>query len=317
MTAVADNHAPARLTGVGAIVGTAAYMSPEQARGRAVDRRTDLWAFGCVLFEMIAGRRVFPGATVSDTIAAVLERSPDWTALPPATPPPVRHLLARCLEKDSEAPLARHRRRTHRARRWGGVATADGPCTAKTSRAAERAAWALLVALAAAVAAVATPMLRKAPTPAEIRFNLLFPRGVAADFAQLAISPGSVNGSSWRRLRPAPAAQSTVAADRGVDVGATADRNRRCELSVLVAGRPIDWVLCRWKVEAARRQQRDDSDPRRCPQRARWRMAARRHDSVCAERGRSAAECGDRWPANRRHPARGWTERSSRAVHPS
>ena len=91
---------PPLMTGVGAILGTAAYMSPEQTRGQAIGKRTDIWAFGCVLFEMITGRMAFPGGTISDTIAAVLERSPDWTVLPPATPPPMRHVLARCLEKD-------------------------------------------------------------------------------------------------------------------------------------------------------------------------------------------------------------------------
>ena len=84
----------------GAILGTAAYMSPEQARGLAVDRRTDIWAFGCVLYELLTGRTAFSGATISDTIAAVLEHEPDWTALPPTTPPPVRSLLRRCLQKD-------------------------------------------------------------------------------------------------------------------------------------------------------------------------------------------------------------------------
>ena len=84
----------------GAIVGTPAYMSPEQARGQAVDKRADIWAFGCVLFEMLTGRMAFSGETTSDTIAAILERQPDWSALPAATPPKVRHLLAHCLEKD-------------------------------------------------------------------------------------------------------------------------------------------------------------------------------------------------------------------------
>ncbi|HVH28340.1 MAG TPA: protein kinase [Vicinamibacterales bacterium] len=84
----------------GLILGTAAYMSPEQARGRAVDKRTDIWAFGCVLFEMLTGRGAFAADTVSDTIAAVLQRTPDWAALPAATPPGVTHLLGRCLEKD-------------------------------------------------------------------------------------------------------------------------------------------------------------------------------------------------------------------------
>ena len=83
----------------GVILGTAAYMSPEQARGQAVDRRTDIWAFGCVLYEMLTGKRAFGGATLSDTLAAVLEREPDWQALPISTPAPVRQLLRRCLAK--------------------------------------------------------------------------------------------------------------------------------------------------------------------------------------------------------------------------
>ena len=93
---------PAPMTGVGVILGTLAYMSPEQARGQPVSKRTDIWAFGCVLFEMITSHRAFPGGTISDTIAAVLERSPDWTALPPPTPPTMRRVLARCLEKDEK-----------------------------------------------------------------------------------------------------------------------------------------------------------------------------------------------------------------------
>ncbi len=86
----------------GSLVGTAAYMSPEQARGRAVDRRADLWAFGCVLYEMLTGRRAFDGETPSDTVASVLRAEPDWSRLPPATPAPLRRLLRRCLEKDPD-----------------------------------------------------------------------------------------------------------------------------------------------------------------------------------------------------------------------
>jgi serine/threonine protein kinase len=87
-------------TQAGLIVGTAAYMSPEQARGLPVDKRTDIWAFGCVLYEMLSGRPAFARDTLSDTLAAVLEREPDWTALPRALSPRVTHLLARCLAKD-------------------------------------------------------------------------------------------------------------------------------------------------------------------------------------------------------------------------
>ncbi len=90
---------PATLQGV--ILGTAAYMSPEQARGKPVDRRTDLWAFGCVLYEMLTGHVLYAGETVSDTVAKILEREPDWNRLPKNTPPGIRKLLRRCLTKDA------------------------------------------------------------------------------------------------------------------------------------------------------------------------------------------------------------------------
>ncbi len=83
-----------------AILGTPAYMSPEQARGRGVDKRTDIWSFGCVLFEMLTGRTAFGGETISDTIARVLERDVDWDALPPSIPPRIHDLLRRCLQKE-------------------------------------------------------------------------------------------------------------------------------------------------------------------------------------------------------------------------
>jgi eukaryotic-like serine/threonine-protein kinase len=89
----------------GPIIGTAAYMSPEQARGMAVDKRSDIWAFGCVLYEMLAGRLAFTGDTVSDTIAKILERDPVWSALPASTPPAVRRLLIRCLAKEPKDRL--------------------------------------------------------------------------------------------------------------------------------------------------------------------------------------------------------------------
>jgi serine/threonine protein kinase/Tol biopolymer transport system component len=89
----------------GVILGTAPYMSPEQARGQVVDKRTDIWAFGCVLLEMLTGRVVFRGDTVSDTIATILQRDPDWAAMPASTPRSIDRLLRRCLEKDSKRRL--------------------------------------------------------------------------------------------------------------------------------------------------------------------------------------------------------------------
>ena len=93
------------MTEKGLILGTAAYMAPEQARGRAVDKRADIWAFGVVLFEMLTGKRAFPGEDSTDTLAAILQREPDWHALPAATPAAVRRLLGRCLEKDPKLRL--------------------------------------------------------------------------------------------------------------------------------------------------------------------------------------------------------------------
>jgi eukaryotic-like serine/threonine-protein kinase len=165
---------PAALTGAGMILGTAAYMSPEQAKGRAADRRTDVWAFGVVLYEMLTGERPFKGDGVSDTLASVLTRQPDWTALPATTPPLIQRLLRRCLEKD-------------RTRRLADMADArldiddalsdphvDASAESPTSRTRERLAWAsalLLVGLtAAAMVAWAT---RSVSTPPETTRTLL------------------------------------------------------------------------------------------------------------------------------------------------
>jgi eukaryotic-like serine/threonine-protein kinase len=116
----------------GAILGTAAYMSPEQARGQPVDKRTDIWAFGCVLFEMLAGSSAFGRETVTDTIAAVVSAEPEWKSLPVDTPATIRRLLTRCLQKDT-------RRRLHdiadaRIELEDSMATPEEPAPAPTPR---------------------------------------------------------------------------------------------------------------------------------------------------------------------------------------
>ena len=93
-------------TAAGVILGTAAYMSPEQAKGKAVDRRTDIWAFGVVLYEMLTGKRLFHKEDVSETLAAVLRAEPDWSALPAETPSPIRRLLRRALRKNTRERLS-------------------------------------------------------------------------------------------------------------------------------------------------------------------------------------------------------------------
>ncbi len=92
-------------TQTGTVLGTAAYMSPEQARGKSVDRRSDIWAFGVVLYEMLTGTRAFQGEAVADCLAKIIERNPDYDALPPDVPPSIRQLVFRCLEKDQRERL--------------------------------------------------------------------------------------------------------------------------------------------------------------------------------------------------------------------
>jgi len=137
----------------GVVLGTAAYMSPEQARGKVVDKRTDIWAFGCVLYEMLTGRSSFGGETLSDTIAKILEREPDWRALPDRTPPTVERLLRRCLEKEPKQRL----RDIGEARI--GLAGQDVSERAASGPGASRWTWKHLAAATAAVAVVAAASL--------------------------------------------------------------------------------------------------------------------------------------------------------------
>jgi len=101
------SHSPTLLKGTeaGVILGTAAYMSPEQAKGKAVDKRSDIWAFGCVLFEMLTGKQPFVGETLTDTLASVVRGEPDWIQLPTTAPASVKRLIQRCLEKDVKRRL--------------------------------------------------------------------------------------------------------------------------------------------------------------------------------------------------------------------
>ncbi len=105
VTASPTMISPATMTSAGLILGTAAYMAPEQARGKGVDRRADIWAFGCVLYEMLTGRRTFEGDEVTDTLAGILRGEPAWDAIPASTPRAIQRLLRRCLEKEPRARL--------------------------------------------------------------------------------------------------------------------------------------------------------------------------------------------------------------------
>jgi eukaryotic-like serine/threonine-protein kinase len=169
----------------GMLLGTAAYMSPEQARGQAVDKRTDIWAFGCVLFEMLTGRSPFERSTVTDTISAVLEHEPDWTAIRGNTPPGVVRMLRKCLEKDQR----------RRLRDLGDWDLAIEPAAAVPSPRGQRQIpqwipWAALVACVGAGGLFFAN--RTAPSPAApappTRFDI--PAGVSlSESGQFSISP--------------------------------------------------------------------------------------------------------------------------------
>ena len=129
------------------IMGTPAYMSPEQARCSPLDRRTDIWSFGCVLYEMLTGRAPFAGETISDTLAAILDSAPDWSALHQTVPLPVRTLLRRCLEKDRKRRLAHIADARLEIDDALSAPHADAAVSASTSRTREWLIWASAVVL--------------------------------------------------------------------------------------------------------------------------------------------------------------------------
>ncbi len=175
-------------TRAGVIMGTAAYMSPEQARGRKTDKRTDIWAFGCVLYEVLSGRQAFGGETVSDSIMAILGGEPDWTRLPANTPPAVERLLRRCLEKD---PVRRLR---DIGDAWIEGSEEAAPA-APPGRSRWRAVpWTIAAVLAVALAVVGWQLWRARSTPRPVvRATVALPPGDRLATGQfpppLAVSP--------------------------------------------------------------------------------------------------------------------------------
>ncbi len=195
-TAAADKSraATVALAGTfdGAILGTATYMSPEQARGQPLDKRTDIWSFGCVLYELLTARRCFAGETSSDTLARILERQPDWSVLPEEVPKEVRRLLTRCLRKD---PKERLRDIGDARITIEDLQEADETTTTTALNGRRNALWLAIAALAVVCAAVVGWMARKpAPpgSPSPTRLVVSLPAqhhlAIALDFS-LAISP--------------------------------------------------------------------------------------------------------------------------------
>jgi Tol biopolymer transport system component len=179
------------MTQAGMILGTAGYMSPEQARGTAVDKRADVWAFGVVLWEMLTGKRLFEGATVSDTLAAVLKTEPGWNALGPATPTAIRRLLRRCLEKDRKQRLdsAAAARLEIEEALTAPSAVEGAAVPAPSSASRGRLAWMVAAAAVLVVAAAAVWQQRhatRAPRPVT-RFEIAVPQTDSP--TSLALSP--------------------------------------------------------------------------------------------------------------------------------
>ena len=213
MSPTLSNHA----TQAGLILGTAAYMSPEQAAGKPVDKRSDVWSFGVVVLEMLTGRPVFTGETLSHVLASVLKSDPDWTALPATVPPRVVTVLRRCLQKD----------RKQRVRDIGDVSFAlDGtfetaaPQTmpgAASSAKRERLAWMAVAVAAAAIVALAIPAVRylRATPPPETRVEIVTPAtdqpvsfALSPDGRQIAfVASGNGESRLWLRSLATTTAQ--------------------------------------------------------------------------------------------------------------
>ena len=193
-TAASPTITSPALTEIGVILGTAAYMSPEQAKGKPVDKRADIWAFGCVLYEMLTGTRVFAADDASGTLARVLMMEPDWDVLPASTPAGIRRLLQRCLEKDPK----------RRLRDIADVgfqvedalnAAPSGATTAHIRKRQERVWW--MAAMLVVIVAMTTLYVRRAPTPqdspAVARLTVALPAGDRLgnlNTPAIALSPG-------------------------------------------------------------------------------------------------------------------------------
>jgi eukaryotic-like serine/threonine-protein kinase len=198
-------------TNAGMILGTAAYMSPEQARGRTVDRRTDMWALGCVLYEMLTGTQVFRGEDVTEILASVVKSEPDWNALPAKTPAPIRRLLRRCLEKDRKRRMESAADARLEIEEALAAPAAEAAAAITAPRAASsRFAWIIAGAAVLVAAGLGLVHFREAspPAPPEMRTDIVTP--ATSDPASFALSPdgtqivyvADADGASRLWLRP-------------------------------------------------------------------------------------------------------------------
>ena len=291
-------------TQAGVILGTAAYMSPEQARGRVVDRRADIWAFGAVLYEMLTGRRAFEGETVSDSLAYVITKEPDWAALPASVPSGLRRLLARCLTKDPRMRLRDIGEARVAIDELGRIPADEESPAAITPRSlpAWRRAVPWVVALVASLAAAAAWLPSPVPAPAPVRrFTVQLPRGQSLP-DRTDLRPGHFPG--WRhdrRFGIAGHRKPDQAAPRQPGIRAHPGDGRR-RGAVLLTRRRLDRVLCKRRAEKGPCQRRSGIHDlqghgkgfvggRRHHRLRRWHQPVHRH--------------GERWHAANRRQGRG------------
>jgi len=221
------------MTGAGAILGTVAYMSPEQAKGQPVDRRCDIWAFGCVLYELLAGRAAFRGDSAAEVITAVIDREPDWTALPATTPPGVLLLLRKCLRKDAASRLrdiGDARLDLEEVSASQVSSEINIPSRASASRRREYLAWsaAAVVTVLAVAVVIMNLAPRSDPQPADVmRFTIDAPAGqtfgpsltygaISPDARHIAFLAGPIGGAQalWVRTLDQPQARKLPGTDR-------------------------------------------------------------------------------------------------------
>ena len=252
----------------GTVLGTPAYMSPEQARGQPVDRRTDIWAFGCCLYESLTGERAFRGGTVTDTLAAVLNKDPDWDALSEDVPLVARRLLRRCLAKDAR----------HRLQHIGDARVELEDIGIDASEPSAHARWssrgmsALLIVVAAVVstALVATALLRSsrpATTQTPVRFDLILPAEMRQDDYDVgAISP---DGQRFVFARHRGWSLPVGPTGHGVRRIGRPRRNGGRFGSVLVSRQPVGRIFCIQRTAGTAQTNPGDgrarTGDRRCP----------------------------------------------------
>ncbi len=277
------SHLPTMMTSMpGTLLGTAAYMSPEQVKGETADARSDVWAFGCLLFEMLTGRPAFGAATTSEILAGVLTKEPDWRHLPPDTPESVRRLLRRCLEKNETNRLraiADARLEIDDAQQSNRDAAPSR--TAPQSR-TERFVWASVVAfLSFVVLAFGVWSNRRLPAPPEVRFahHHTGSRWSSLPLISRSFSRRTTDSVRRRLRRPAaplgPCGQLCLNAPFGWD--------GRCGVSVLVSGWPFGCVLCGRASQAARSRWWPGPHIGKSDRGSRRNLEPRRDHSLCSQ----------------------------------